>query len=56
MSVVKMFACIYFPEDNTLSVVKESHKTCEKFIKGEMCEVKWKGKPFSGTIISIGGE
>ena len=54
----KMFGCVYFSQDNTLSVIKESHKTVtyEIFEKGETCDVKWKDTSYKGTIVLVGGE
>ena len=54
-----MYGCVYFPADNTLSVVKESQKNvkCDDFVRGAKCEVKWpKADVYEGTIVAIGGK
>ena len=53
-----MFACIYFPKDISLSVIRKTHRdlTCEKFETEEKCSMKWKGEEYQGTILKVGGK
>jgi hypothetical protein len=54
-----MFACIYFHEDKTFSVVSKSNPSLkmktEFTMKGEV-EMKWGCKFFSGVIVKISGK
>lgn len=58
-----MFACIYFKEDSTLSVVNEKDKdlkVIDRFIERGTVEMVWRrpGKTrqiFHGSIVKTGG-
>lgn len=54
-----MFACIYFSEDDSLSVVSKADKNLlfreDGWKEKEQVEMKWEGKDYNGTIIRIHG-
>lgn len=54
-----MFACIYFSEDDSLSVVGKADKKLQFREDGwkekEQVEMKWGRKDYNGTIIRIHG-
>ena len=53
-----MFACVYFEEDNTISVIRKGHRDlkCEKFSPNERCVMKWGNAEFEGIIIEVSGK
>ena len=54
-----LFACIYFPEDNSVSVVQEGHKdirNCKSFHKDEELSMVWNKKMYDGIILEVSGE
>jgi len=53
-----MFACIYFVEDASLSVVGANDKNLEKlgdFGPREEVRMKWGKKTYHGTIVKVDG-
>lgn len=54
-----MYGCIYFKEDNTLSVVNEnSRNLCvtDRFAQSAECVMKWSGKNYDGVILETNGK
>ena len=54
-----MFACIYFREDNSMSVVGEKSKRLQllgDFKAGENVKMLWGQNLFNGTFVQIHGE
>lgn len=54
-----MFGCIYFSEDDSLSVVGKADKNLQlredRWKEKESVEMKWGRKDYNGTIIRIHG-
>lgn len=55
---IRMYGIIYFPEDHTLSTIKESHRdlSTTSFEAGSHCVMKWGSKHFDGIIVKTGGK
>lgn len=54
-----MFACIYFVEDASLTVVSKNDKnlSVENFAEKSRVSMKWKGRnTYHGTIVKIHGK
>ena len=54
-----MFACIFFEEDLSLSVVSERDKSLEvinTFLPKEPIRMRWGKKVYNGVIVKVSGK
>lgn len=54
-----MFACIFFEEDSSLTVVNQKDKALNVqngFTPNEKVSMKWGKKVYNGVIIKVGGK